>query len=73
MTDVMTVITDPCIVCGQGGEVANVPIEGYQKWKRGAFIQNALPTLTPAEREMLMTGTHSECFDRLFPPDEDDE
>lgn len=69
----ITITTGPCYVCGKTGVVENVPAEGYDQWKRGAFIQDALPTLTAGDREQLLTGTHSECFDKLFPPDEDDE
>lgn len=70
----MTVQTKTCFVCGKAGEVENVPITAYHKWKcEGAFIQEALPMLSNGDREQLLTGTHSECFDRIFPPDEDDE
>lgn len=71
--ETMTVPTGPCFVCGKNGEVENVPIAAYYKWKQGAFIQNALPMLSNGDREQLLTGTHSECFDKMFPPDEDEE
>lgn len=68
----MTVYTKECFVCKQGGKVENVPVVAYHEWQKGAFIQNALPMLSNGDREQLLTGTHSECFDKMFPPDEDD-
>jgi len=65
----MQVETQPCMVCGKVSWLM-VPIAGYQLWKQGAFIQNALPTLTPAERELLKTGLHDECFNKITLPED---
>jgi hypothetical protein len=36
----------------------------YDKWKNhGALIQDAFPTLSPSEREFLMTGSTQEEWD----------
>lgn len=66
------VVTDKCFVCHEAGKVV-VDEAGYNRWKAGEFIQNALPTLSADEREQLMTGTHGPCFDEVFPDEEDDE
>ena len=34
----------------------NVTQAQFDKWKAGALIQNAMPNLTPDEREFIMTG-----------------
>ena len=34
----------------------NVTQEQLDKWKAGAYIQDVMPTLTPSEREFIMTG-----------------
>lgn len=34
----------------------------YQLWEGGMLMQNALPDLSPATREMLMTGLSDEDF-----------
>ena len=36
----------------------DIPVtkEQLQKWNNGMLIQNAMPNLTPDEREFLMTG-----------------
>jgi hypothetical protein len=53
----------------------NLPItqEQLTNWQRGMLIQDAMPNLTPSEREFLLTGYTSEDWNQLFPPDEDEE
>lgn len=43
-----------------------VPTDGYHAWIGGMAIQNALPGLTAAEREQLISGFDGDCFDSLF-------
>lgn len=68
----MLIQTSKCMGCGKGGEI-DVPEDGYVRWKNGEFIQNALPMLTANQREQLMTGMHGECFDDMFPEEEEEE
>jgi len=35
-------------------------------WVNGAHIQNAMPELSPAERELLISGTCDRCFQQMF-------
>lgn len=38
-------------------------------WLSGSkFIQDAMPYLTPDERELLISYTCGNCFNNLFPP-----
>lgn len=39
---------------------------GYEAWKNGAMIQNAMPYLTADEREMLISGTCPQCWEEMF-------
>jgi len=39
-------------------------------WKAGELIQNAMPHLTPAEREFVMTGITESEWDNMFGGDE---
>ena len=39
-------------------------------WANGASIQDAMPSLSPGEREFLMTGITSEEWAEMFPEDE---
>lgn len=65
----MMVETLMCLVCGKTGWIT-VPVAGYEAWKKGAFIQNALPMLDQGEREQLITGLHPQCFEMAFPPED---
>ena len=69
MTDVkmVTVTTDTCTMCGQGGEV-QVPAEEFDKWDhgRGPYIQKAMPSVSADVREQILTGTHPACWDALW-------
>lgn len=42
-------------------------------WKGGVLIQDAMPNLTPDEREFIMTGTTAEDWDAMFPPEDEEE
>lgn len=35
----------------------------------GVFVQNAFPYLDAGERELVLTGTCPDCWDRLCPAD----
>lgn len=43
----------------------------YQAWQDGELIQNAAPRLSPAERELLISGLSQESWDELFKHDKD--
>lgn len=64
--------TIPCPKCGKQ-EVIEVQAPDLYKYNQGAFMQDAFPYLTPSQRERLMTGICGPCFDKLFPPEEEEE
>jgi hypothetical protein len=39
----------------------------------GAKVQDAFPTLSPALREQIITGTHPACWDEIFGDEDEDE
>jgi len=45
----------------------------YAWHEDGALIQNAFPTLTPAEREFIKTGITDEQWQELFGADDSEE
>ncbi|GAA0935955.1 MULTISPECIES: hypothetical protein [Actinocorallia] len=49
-----------------------VPKDGYERWRKGEYIQHVMPELSADDRETLMTGICPPCWDRLFPADEDE-
>jgi hypothetical protein len=69
----ITVHTRPCPFCDEPHSV-EVNASGFQRWAiNGEYIQNALPELSNDDRELLMTGTCSECWDRVFPEEDEEE
>lgn len=55
-------IKTTCHVCGVDSFVY-VCGRDYFKWKSGELIQKAMPYLTDDQRESLMTGYCSTCWD----------
>jgi hypothetical protein len=43
-------------------------------WKsEKKYIQDAMPYLSAGEREILISKTCDECFDKMFPPNPEEE
>jgi hypothetical protein len=59
------VIEKTCIHCKKPARV-EVPREQYEAWRSGVLAQNAFPQLSADEREMIISGTHPECWDAMF-------
>jgi len=70
-SDMITVITRPCIRCGKPSTL-EVDSDAYGRWAGGEVIQRAFPTLTSDERELLVTGTHGSCWALMFPEEEEE-
>lgn len=47
-----------------------VDAEGLASWQLGIHIQDALPNLTAAERELLITGIPESMWDDIFKEEE---
>jgi len=41
-------------------------VEDFDAWQSGTLIQDAMPYLSPGDREFLMTGITPEEWDDLF-------
>jgi hypothetical protein len=68
--------TGTCELCGEDSSV-QVPDEIKYKVQaylldRSAFgfIQDEFPMLSASQRELMITGTHDECWQRIFADDE---
>lgn len=72
MANTIEVVTRNCLNCGEFTYVT-VDVEGYYRWQGGEHIQTALPMLTTNERELLLSGTHPDCWDEMFPEEEEEE
>lgn len=66
--DDSVVIVVTCPFCGKQS-VFDVDkktwYKGEQAYRNGALIQNAWPTLSPAQRELLLTGMCEECWNNM--------
>ena len=50
----------------------DIPVtnEQLEKWNKGMVIQEAMPHLTPDQREFLMTGVTKEEWDKYMPEED---
>lgn len=63
--------TGPCIVTGETVSVT-VPAKELNAYRRGALIQEAMPSLSAADREFLMTGISGKGWDATFKPEKEE-
>jgi|TARA_R100000353_G_scaffold128997_3_gene91631 hypothetical protein len=49
----------------QNRKEIDVTEEQLKLWHEGAFIQDAMPHLTPSEREFIKTGLTDEAWEQL--------
>ncbi len=47
----------------------DLPKEDVDRWLKGELIQVAMPYLEAEVRELLISGTCGDCFDKMFPDD----
>jgi hypothetical protein len=67
-----TIIAITCPFCGADHEV-EVNFEEYVNWIGGELIQNAMPSLTPTEREQLISHICPKCQEGIFGAEDDPE
>lgn len=60
----------PCIWCKKVHEI-RLPGYGLYQYNKGAYVQDAFPELDADMREMLISGTCPDCWEKMF-GDEDD-
>lgn len=56
------------VKCHSCNKTISLTVEekGYLAWRKGEIlIQKALPELSPAERELLISHTCGSCFDEM--------
>lgn len=62
--------TPPCILCKERSHVT-LSISEYHALQ-DHHIQDALPTRDADFRELVLSGTHSECWESMFADEEED-
>lgn len=58
-------VVTQCPFCGRGNEV-EVNETDYWDWDDGMMVQDAFPYLSAGEREMLISGCCSTCWNKMF-------
>ncbi len=65
-------INKTCKICLDEKEV-EVSGPAFIAWHKGELIQDAMPEISAADRELLVSGVCGTCFDKMFPPEEEGE
>lgn len=68
----VTVTTKPCMLC-QASTIVEITEAEQSALDSGAYIQDALSSRPEAFRELLITGTHGDCWNTMFPEEEEEE
>jgi len=71
MSETIAVKTKTCVVCDEY-EIWSLDRQAVESWQGGESIQNAFPDMTMSDRELLISGTHPACWDKLFPEEEEE-
>lgn len=58
-------LTETCNVCNTDHTIT-LKSGQYDDWKSGTPIQVAMPTVSPDDRELLISGICGICFDNMF-------
>lgn len=64
----VTVLEIPCPWCCKISELkisTKIWLAGLTAYKNGALLQNAWPTLSPSDRELIKTGICDECWNNM--------
>lgn len=75
----MILVVSACPLCGKAStvEVPDTPqarewLEAKETGRVHQSVQDVFPTMSAADREVLLSGCHDECFNTAFPEDDDD-
>jgi hypothetical protein len=63
--DAVIVKCRPCVMCGAQAEMT-LARGSFMQWRHGALVQEAFPEMAIRDRELLISGTCSACFDNLM-------
>jgi len=61
--------TANCIGCGHSTQLTLLKSE-LEMYQKGAYVQDAFPNMSADERELIISGTHPACWNRMFGEDE---
>jgi len=72
VSETVNVRTKVCQHCGKDAVVV-VDKAGYEAWGAGVFVQVAFPDMDKEVREILISGTHPQCWIAMFGTEDDEE
>lgn len=70
MDEKNTIVQRTCPICRETFEIS-IPTDDYINWQNGELIQNAMPYLSPSNREFLISGICGNCQEKIFGGDEE--
>ena len=56
-----TVETRPCLFCGKVSFI-ELPFPAVKALAEGRLLQDVLPNMAPADREVILSGVHPACW-----------
>ena len=65
------VLCPKCMMCGKQ-ETVEVDEGSFNSWKAGELIQFAFPDKDDNFKELLISGTHPECWEKMWKVDEEE-
>jgi hypothetical protein len=62
-----------CVNCHETYHIVVTERQYNRRRNTGDYVQDIWPELSAGHREMIISGTHPDCFDQMFSPDEPNE
>lgn len=60
-----TIVTQKCIVCNEATTLTVNTVK-LRRWQAGEHVQSVWPDWSANKRELMITGTHPDCWDKMF-------
>jgi len=60
-----------CVYCGDNS-VVSVDLSDFNRWQSGEYIQTVWPQADADIREIMISGTHPRCWDKMFKEESND-
>lgn len=64
--------TPTCMHCKMS-DIITVSDNEYKQLSKGMALQDVFPDRDADFRELMISGTHAECWDIMFPDDDNDD
>jgi hypothetical protein len=64
------ILNNTCIHCGEDNQIT-LDAVALANWRNRELIQNVFPNLNYQQRELIQTGIHPECWNDMFPKEEE--